>query len=208
MPAHEHETAAILPLDPFGEIDHFRQVGKVVQREADGTRPECCELAGQLGMGGSLQVEDAHFMARLARRLGNTLQAQRLEAQIDLAVHEGAGMHEEKIHANLPSAAGAIAAPLGHREAQILDRHRPWQPVAKAYAGRRAKAPGLAPKSGTKVSRPICSSRLSNASGEVRRGVGTVGMRLPPRVAEPVCSEPVSVSNSPISREFSRDRAC
>ena len=51
-----------------------------------------------------LQVEQSHLMAGLAAGFGHPLQPQRLEPEINLGVHQTAGMNEKDLHGAPPSA--------------------------------------------------------------------------------------------------------
>jgi hypothetical protein len=44
------------------------------------------------------QVEQPHLVAGLAASLGHPLQPQRLEPEVDLGVHQTAGMNEQDLH--------------------------------------------------------------------------------------------------------------
>src|SRR6266404_9644530 len=107
MTAREQEAAGQSPPGGDRQVDHFRHVGEVVDREPDGLRPERLQLAPVVSMRENLEIEQPYVVAGLPDRGRDALQAERFEPQVDLRIHESAGMDEQDAHGSMTSAAAA-----------------------------------------------------------------------------------------------------
>ena len=96
--ADEHVRPGQELLGGARQLDHFGRVGEVIEREADRIGSESPQRFLVVAVPEDLQVEEPHLVAGGADRLGDALQPERLEAEIDLRVHERARMDEEDSH--------------------------------------------------------------------------------------------------------------
>ncbi len=104
VPAHEHEGRAAPGLGLLGEVHHLRDVGEVVHREAHRLRRERLDLAPVVGVLEDLQVEQPHLVAGRLDGRGHALEAEWLEPQVQLRIHQGTRMHQEHSHrSHLPA---------------------------------------------------------------------------------------------------------
>ena len=93
----------------FGEVHHLGNICEIVQRKTDGFRLEVFEKAEVIAVAKDLKVQKTDVVASFARGLGDQLEPERLQAQVNLRVHQGAGMYEEDFHCALRSTyAGAF----------------------------------------------------------------------------------------------------
>src|SRR5882762_3089385 len=120
MTAREQEAAGQSPAGGDGQVDHFRHVGEVVDREPDGIRPEGLQLAPVVSMRENLEIEHSYVVPGLPDRRRDALQAERLEPQVDLRVHESAGMDEQDAHGSMTSAAVARGVALHSKWCLLL----------------------------------------------------------------------------------------
>ena len=102
--ADEDEAAAQRLLRRLRQVEDLGHVGQIVEREAQSLGPEIGEHPGEFLVAEGLQVEQAHLVAGPAHRLGDPLHAERLQTQIDFAVHERSGMDQKDTHRGLPLA--------------------------------------------------------------------------------------------------------
>ena len=98
VPADHEEAVGEESLRLLGEIDDLRRVGEVVHGEADGLRPEGSQLGAIVGRGEDLKVEEANLVAGRAYRRSHALESDGLETQVELGIHQRAGMDEEHSH--------------------------------------------------------------------------------------------------------------
>ena len=101
VPAEEGEAPGNGPLYLSRDVQRLGDVGQVVQRDANRLWAERAKLGGQPAARQHLQVHDADFVAGLAGRARDPLQAKRLKPQEDLRVKQGAGMDEQQAHNDL-----------------------------------------------------------------------------------------------------------
>src|SRR5579875_1226446 len=98
MTADEDEAFRQHPLHIAGEIDDLRNVGEIVQREADCARLKILQLAVEGLVIENLEIENPDLVSSGAHRRRHPLHPKGFQAQIDLAVHEGARMDEKDAH--------------------------------------------------------------------------------------------------------------
>ena len=84
MTSGEQETVARAGPRSFGQIDDFRNVGEVIQREANRVRLPGVEFMEVVGGLKHLKVDDAHVMPSPPGHFCDQLKPQRLQSQIDL----------------------------------------------------------------------------------------------------------------------------
>ena len=82
----------------LGQIDHLGYVGQIIARDGDRVGTPFVELPAIVFGRLDLQVQEPHVVPRPARGRGDQLDAQRLQPQEDLGVHERAGMNGEDLH--------------------------------------------------------------------------------------------------------------
>ncbi|GAA4495044.1 hypothetical protein GCM10023158_14320 [Gluconacetobacter tumulicola] len=85
---------------PTAQIDNLRHVGQIVSGKTDSVGPEILDHAPIVAVGFHLQINDLHFVPGLSGRACHQLQAQRLQSQEDLGVHQRAGMDGEYSHSD------------------------------------------------------------------------------------------------------------
>src|SRR5690606_21559348 len=90
MPPNEDEGVGQPAAHLLREVDHLRNVGEVVESESDGIRLERVELLEEIHVAEDLEIEDTHVVSGATRRRSHELDAERLEPQIDLRVHQAA----------------------------------------------------------------------------------------------------------------------
>ena len=113
MAADHDEAVGRAPPRLLGEVDDLGDIGEIVEREADGLRLELGELAAVVVVAEDLQIEEAHVVARGPHGGGHPLEPERLEAQVELRVHQRAWMNEQHSHT------GEYTAPRGLRDADL-----------------------------------------------------------------------------------------
>src|SRR5262249_26820781 len=80
--------------------------------KADRLGPEALDLPAVVGVLEDLEIDQADVVAGRADRGRHSLEAEGLESQVYLRVHQGTGMHEEDSHAlSLPHGRGHRGAP-------------------------------------------------------------------------------------------------
>src|SRR4030095_15092219 len=84
------------------EVEHLGDVGEVVQAEADRLGLERLELTEVILVLEDLQVEQPTLMTGLAHCRRHALEPERLEAQVDLGVHQRARMNQQHAHETPP----------------------------------------------------------------------------------------------------------
>src|SRR5439155_27178666 len=90
----------------------------------DRLRLELDELASVVVVREDLQVQEPHVMARGPHGGGHALEAERLEPQVELRVHQGAWMNEQDSHAWSIRLWRCREADLGARQvARLLEEH-------------------------------------------------------------------------------------
>ena len=102
----ENETFRKAALGFLREIHHLGNIREIVQRKAYGFGFEVLEKAEVVGMAKDLEIEQTDVVACFACGLGDQLKPQRLETQVNLRIHQRAGMDEEDLHYSLRSAYG------------------------------------------------------------------------------------------------------
>jgi hypothetical protein len=101
--AHEEEAARHPGLGGPGQVDHLGNVCQVVEAEPDGIRLPGFQEPEIVLVTEDLQVEDADVVAGPAGGRRHEFDAQGFEPEIDLRVHETAGVAAEDLHGCLPS---------------------------------------------------------------------------------------------------------
>ncbi len=96
--AGEDEAFRKTALGFLREVHHLGNIREIVQREADGFGLEVFEQAEVVAMAKDLEIEQTDVVASFARGLGDQLKPKRLKAQVNLRIHQGAGMYEEDFH--------------------------------------------------------------------------------------------------------------
>src|SRR6266540_3197033 len=98
VPTREDEALRRSRARGLREVDHFRDVREVVQREADRLRLPLVEEAEVVGVLEALEIEEADLVASPSHRLRHQLETQGLQPEVDPRVHQGAGMDEQDSH--------------------------------------------------------------------------------------------------------------
>ena len=80
------------------QIDDLRNVGEVVAGKGDDVRPPAVEQSEKGGVVLDLQVDQPDRVPGAPRRLGDQLEAERLEPQEYLRIEQRAGMDAEESH--------------------------------------------------------------------------------------------------------------
>ena len=86
-------------------VDDLGVVGEVVEREADRLRLEVREPAPVVVVAEDLEIKQPDIVSSRAHRSRHALETQRLETQLELRVHERAGMDEGEPHEGESTAA-------------------------------------------------------------------------------------------------------
>jgi hypothetical protein len=107
VPSHQHPAVGQAFLGEAREIDHLRDVGEVVEREAHdlGSPPGDPRL--EMAALEDLEVEDVDLVARRLDRARHPLDAERLETQVDLGEEQRARVDEQYAHR---TSSGALAS--------------------------------------------------------------------------------------------------
>src|SRR5882724_6300759 len=92
-----------------GELNDFRNVGEVVQRESDRLRFKVAQFLKIVIVLEDLQVEEPDIMTSRSNGLGHSFQTQRFKPKVDLGVHQGTWMDQQHFHL-LPPANSAAAS--------------------------------------------------------------------------------------------------
>ena len=102
MTAGKDEALGPASFRLLGQVEDLGHIGQIVERKADGLRLEALDLPPVVLMLENLEIQEPHIVAGRAHRRGDALQAEGLEPQIDLRVHERAGMDEQYSHLGGP----------------------------------------------------------------------------------------------------------
>jgi hypothetical protein len=103
VPADHDEHVGVPGLGVPGQVDHLGHVGQIVHREADRLRREGHELPPVFGVLKDLQVEQLYLVAGGSDRRGHPLEAERLQTEVQLGVHQRARMDEQHSHETISS---------------------------------------------------------------------------------------------------------
>ncbi len=98
MPTDADRRAGQHRLRRFGQINDLRDVGEVVARKRDDVGPPRAEQPEKGAVALDLEIDQLHLVPGLLRRRGHQLQAERLQPQKYLCVHQRAGMDAEDFH--------------------------------------------------------------------------------------------------------------
>jgi hypothetical protein len=101
--AHEHPRLRQRALRLGGELDDLRDVRQVVQGEPHRLGPPGGEQLAIVPALEDLQVEEPHVVAGRLQGGGDALDAERLQAEVDLGEQKRARVHQENAHAAPPS---------------------------------------------------------------------------------------------------------
>ena len=96
--AGEDEAAGPALARRLGEVEDLGHIGEVVEGEGHRIGLPAVEQPEIVRLGLDLQVDQLDLVTGAPRRGGHELQPERLEAEIDLRVHQTAGMHGQKPH--------------------------------------------------------------------------------------------------------------
>src|SRR5580704_7932719 len=96
--AHEHQRVGQEPAGQARQIHDLGNIGQIVERESHRVGPPGAQRTLVVPVLEDLQVEQPNLVAGVAQGRGDPLQPQRLEPEIDLGVHEAAGMNEQDLH--------------------------------------------------------------------------------------------------------------
>jgi hypothetical protein len=96
--AGEHEAVRPEPTGLARKVEDFGDIGKIVEREADGPRLEAPQLREVVARREDLEIQQAHFVVGRPERGCHPLEAKRLQPEVDLGVHEGPGVDEKDSH--------------------------------------------------------------------------------------------------------------
>ena len=111
--ADENEGIGKLRARSLREIEDFRDVGEVIARERDDVGLPLIDDAKIIALSFRLEIDQLHLVPRVADGGRDEFQAQRLEPQVNLGIHEAARMDSEDLHNAvsdwfLPAPEGAV----------------------------------------------------------------------------------------------------
>jgi hypothetical protein len=98
MATSENKTAGQTQFGLLRKIHDFGNISQIIEGKTDGLRLPFVEKAKVVGMTEDLEVEETNFVAGLASGLGDQFEPERLEAQVNLRIHQRAGMNKENSH--------------------------------------------------------------------------------------------------------------
>ena len=96
MAAGEDEAPGPALARRLGEVEDLRHIGEVVDREGHRIGLPAVEQPEIVRLGLDLQVDQLDLVTGAPRRGGHELEPERLEAEIDLRVHQTAGMNGQE----------------------------------------------------------------------------------------------------------------
>src|SRR5579872_3757696 len=102
MPADKNERLRKNLFRNFRQVDDFGNVCEIVSGETDRFGPKSLQLCPKVAMRKDLQIEHPDLMPGAPDGRCHALHSERLETQINLAVHQGAGMNQKNFHQLLP----------------------------------------------------------------------------------------------------------
>ena len=102
MSPDKDEGLRQLLLRQFRKIHDLRNIGQIVTAKCDCVGFPGADQRLVVFPGVCLQIDQPNIVPRLAARLSYHLEAERLQAQIDLGVHERTGMNCEELHEPKP----------------------------------------------------------------------------------------------------------
>src|SRR4030095_3467678 len=80
------------------EVDDFRNVSEVIDRERDDVRSPVFDQVEKVLVRFALQINQTNFVTCASCRCSNEFKAERFEPEINLRVHQAAGMNREEFH--------------------------------------------------------------------------------------------------------------
>jgi hypothetical protein len=80
------------------EIDHFRNIGQIVDRKPYRVRFPLRYQAKVILVVFHLKIDKTNIVTGVSRGCSKEFETERLQTQIDFRIHEGAGMNGEKSH--------------------------------------------------------------------------------------------------------------
>ncbi len=94
VPAAENETMGQAFSREFGQVNHFRNIGQIVDAETDGFGRKRRNLALEVPLAEDLEIQQPHLMPGPLDRPRHAFHAQRLKTEIDLGIEQCTGMNK------------------------------------------------------------------------------------------------------------------
>src|SRR2546421_8168106 len=98
MPTSENQAAVQQLASTSCQVDNLGYICQIIEREADCVGSPALQQPKKIAMGKNLQVKDADLMTGFADRGCDSLHTEWLQAQINLAIHQRAGMNQQNSH--------------------------------------------------------------------------------------------------------------